>query len=234
MNKCLIIFFTFFINLISSQVNLNVVILKKNSSGQYVLGITVTNESKNNYIIPIDTTGFKAYYPSEVCSKIENTDYPYKYLGPSIIIKDINTDKYLEANPAAFDVNEKMAIEIEKKIDSSLQKKKSIIDIWRSKEKIENYKSAEKNHYLMTNIILLKAKHSFTYEIQMDIFDIRRSEFSLNHDKYILDEDKSYDFSLLICIDRILYNYLTSTQKKKLKNYKFFEGKIISNNISFK
>jgi len=233
MKKHLILINILLFSLAYTQITYKISIKEKISNSQFIVKIDINNISSENYIIPIDTTGFKASYPDEMCSLL-NSEYPYKYLSPTIILQNNKNKQYMEPYTRTYDVPEESISRIEKHIDSSLQKRKILINDWVIKENIKDIKTVEKNFYLMENLIALKSKTSFSCEIFIDLFTIKRSELLLNYDSYVLGPNNEYLFSSIICIDKKVYSYLTKKQKKKFKKYKLFSGKIESNKIEIK
>lgn len=235
MRKYLILVSILLFSLTYAQVTHKVTIKEKINDNQFIIKIELNNLSNDSYIIPIDTTGFKAFYPDEMCG-LFNTEYPYKYFSPTILIQNSKSKENLEGYARTYDLPETSIPKIEKHIDSSLQKRKILISDWAIKENIKNIKIAEKNFYLMKHLMILKPKESLIYETHLDIFNIKRSEFSLNFDSYLISPNNEYEFSSIVCIDRKVYNYLTKSQKRKLnlKNYRLFTGKIESNKIAIK
>jgi hypothetical protein len=232
MNKYFLIYLLLLINNITySQIKFTVSIAKVIDNDKYILKINFANQSKENYAIPVDTTGFRAYYSPQICNKV---DYPDKYFAPVLLFKDEKSETYIQANSGSYDIPE-MAIEnLEKQARIKLRKRKDKIKNWMIKNQFKIFEEAEENYNVIKNIIFLKPTQSFSYEIMLDLSDIRRSNISLNHDRYSLDEKSSYHLSLSVCIDKSIYKLLTSKQIKQNKTYKFYDGRLDSNIINFK
>lgn len=217
-------------NIIYSQIKFTASIVKTIDNHTYILKVNLTNQSQENYAIPIDTTGFRAYYSPQICSKI---DYPDKYFAPVLLFKEEKSDVYIQANSGSYDLYEPIIENLEKQAAIKLQKRKNIIKNWMIKNQFKTIEEAEENYNVVNNIVFLKPKQKFSYELRLDISDIRHSEISLNHDRYYLNKNNNYFFSLSICIDKSVYKLLTNQQIKQNKEYKFYHGRLDSNIINF-
>lgn len=233
MKKFLLIINLLIFSSIYSQITYSIAIKKKISNNSFIIKLVINNLSDENYIIPIDTSGFKALYQDERCGMI-NLEYPYKYFSPNILLKQTNNGKTLEAYSKTYDIPEKSISKIEKHFDSIKQREVDLIKNWALKEKLNNIDMAERNYYIFKNLIVLKAKDTFSTEILLDIFNIKRSESSLNYDSYATIPNMNYSINSEICIDRNIYRYFTKNQKKKLRGYKMFSGLLVSNSIQLK
>lgn len=229
MKKYLILIKILFFNIIYTQIKYNISIKEKINTNQFIIKIELNNLSNNSYVIPVDTTGFKAFYPDEMCW-IGSTESIYKYLSPTILFQNSINNKNIEAYSRSYDLSEESIPRVEKYLDSIAQKRKILIQDWANKENIKDIKIAEKNFYLTKNLVILKSKQSFSYNILLDISNIKRSDL-LSFDSYLISPNFEYNFSSIICIDDKIYNYLTKRQKDKYKKYKFFTGQIVSNKI---
>ena len=76
MKRYLTYIFLLISNIVFSQIKFTVSIAKVIDNDKYKLKINFANQSKENYAIPVDTTGFRAYYSPQICNKV---DYPDKY-----------------------------------------------------------------------------------------------------------------------------------------------------------
>jgi hypothetical protein len=231
MRKYLILFNIIIINLVFGQVSFKILNLKNIDHNKYLLRIDITNETNKKLAIPLDTTWFRGYFSSEICPKFEEIEYPY--LAPTVLIMDKN-QQYIEAHSANLGYIDEKYIKLDNKFSSKKNKKQILIDNWMKRENISDYSKAVTNLYLMNNIILMQPKQNFSYEIQLDISEIKYSKISALHDEYPLKIDEKYNLSLAICIDKQVYNYLTPSQIKKLKKYDLFTGKIESNKFEIR
>lgn len=233
MKKYLILVNILLFSFAYTQIKYKISIKEKISNSKFLVKIDINNISNDSYIIPLDTTGFKAYYLDEMCSVL-NSEYPYKYFSPAIMLENNRNKKKIQASTLTFDVTEESIPIIEKKIDSTLNKRKMLISDWVIKENIRDIKLAEQNYNIVNSLIVLKPRTNFSCEIFVDLYTIKRSDVSLNYDSYLLSPNNEYNFSSVICIDKKVYSYLTKNQKRKFKKYKFFSGSIESNKILIK
>jgi len=231
MKKYLILFNIIIINFVSGQISFKILNLKGTDHNKYLLKIDITNETNKKLAIPLDTAWLKGYFSSEICPKFEEVEYPY--LAPTVLIMD-EKQQYIEAHSANLGYIDEKYIKLDDEFFSNKNKKQILINNWMKKENISDYSKAVTNLYLMDNIILLQPKQNFSYEIQLDISELKYSELSALHDEYPLKMDKNYNLSLAICIDKDVYNYLTPFQIKRLKKYNLFIGKIESNKFEIR
>jgi hypothetical protein len=229
MKKFLILFNLLIINLAFTQVSFKVTNLRTIDHNRYLLNISIINESNKKMAIPLDTAWFKGYFSPKICPTFEDIEYPY--LAPVILIKDLNKQHYIEAKSGNLGYIDKSLI----KTDPEHQQNRNIIiNLWMKKENIKDYSSAMINFYLKNNILLIQPKETFSYEAILDISQIKHSKDSALYDEYTLNDGESYNISLIFCVDKNIYNYLTSTQIKSLKKYKLFTGEAESNNFTIK
>lgn len=231
MKKYLIYIFLMISNIVFSQIKFTVSIAKAIDNDKYILKVNFANLSAENYAIPIDTTGFRAYYSPQICNKVE---YPDKYFAPVLFFKEEKSETYIQANSGSYDIYEMNSENLEKQARIKLQKRKDKIKNWMFKKQLENFEEAEENYNIIKNIVFLKPEQNFSYETLLDLSDIRRSDISLNHDRYSLDKKTDYYFSLSVCIDKNIYKVLTSKQIKQHKDYRFYDGRLDSNIINFR
>ncbi|MCQ4142713.1 hypothetical protein [Chryseobacterium sp. EO14] len=231
MKKYLILFNLLIINLAFAQVSFKILNLKTIDHNKYLLKICIINESDKKLAIPLDKVWFKGYFSPDICPKFEDIEYPY--LAPTILIKN-ERQEYVEAKSTNLGYIDDKHIKTDNNFSSKESEKRKLINNWMKKENINNYSKAMTNLYIINNIVLLQPKQNFSYEIQLDISEIKYSRFSALHDEYPLEANNNYHLSLAICVDKDIYGYLTSAQIKKLKKYNLFTGKIESNEIEVK
>lgn len=231
MKKYLILFNLLIINVAFSQVSFKVLNLKTIDHNKYLLKISISNESNKKLAVPLDIAWFKGYFSPDICPKFEDVEYPY--LAPTLLIKD-EKQQYIEAKSVNLGYIDEKYIKNDDDFSSKENEKRKLIDNWMKKENINDYSKAMANLYLINNIILMQPKQNFSYEIQLDISEIKYSKFSALHDKYSLEDNNNYNLSLAICIDKNVYDYLTVTQIKKLKKYNLFTGRVESNKVVIK
>jgi len=80
----------------------------------------------------------------------------------------------------------------------------------------------------------IKAGETIIYIKKFSPTKMNYNPLIYTHDYYIMKNDISYPMSLEIGINSCIYNFLTSEQKEKFKDYSFFNGKIKSNEINIK
>ncbi|MBW8361002.1 MAG: hypothetical protein K0M56_02305 [Kaistella sp.] len=214
---------------VTAQITHQVTVIKKISHSKFIIKAEFINESDQTYIIPLDTTGLKAYYPDEICG-MDQMEFPYKYFAPAVLLHNQKGEN-VHANLKSYNVPEESMSLLSKEFDSLRQQYKTRISEWAKKEHISDFKTAEQNFYIMNNLIVLKPGKSFTYEIVLDLYKVNRSELFLNFDSYMLTVNSTFTFRSLLCADKNIYSYLTKKQKKQLKKYKLFKGIIESNRI---
>lgn len=229
MKKYLILCNLFMINLFLSQVSFKVINLQSIDHNKYLLKINIINESSEKLAIPFDINWFKGYFLPQLCPTFEEIEYPY--LAPTVLVKNLNKQKYILAKSANIGYIGESLI----KIDHNYQEdQKKVINSWMQKEDIKDYSIGRTNFYIMNNMLLIQPKECFSYEIILDISQIKYSKVSALYDEYILKKGVTYEISLIFCIDENIYHYLTSSQIMKFKEYKLFTGKIESNRFRIK
>ncbi|WP_123905653.1 hypothetical protein [Chryseobacterium sp. ERMR1:04] len=221
-----------FSTLYNSQIKFHFFVQKKISSGNYLLKLTIINETNDFYALPLDKSGFKAYYLSEYCEERNNIDTSYRYFSPTIMIKETSKNELLEASSRMLDIVDDQRYSYMEKVELNKKEREKVIFNWMYKNNIDDILSAKRNFYLMNNLLLLKPKENISYNIELDINEILRSDLSTTYDYYILGFN-NYSLSLDMCINKNIYLDLTKSQKIKLKKYKLFSGLIKSNYFSF-
>ena len=240
MKNILIFIFLFFSKIFFSQdIKMELRIVDENKvlitedviETEYVFEINLSNNSDYDYIIPIDTANYRYYFPEETCAnfyRLEN----YPDLGIIFKIKN-KKNEYMDSLLSGFihlTEEELLAISEKRKEKERVHREK--IKNWKRKYHIKgDYKNI--NWYLYNQLKVLKSKKSITYLKNFNInninigLDINSSSYYYYH----LDKNVDYPMFLEICIDEKIYDHLTQKQKEEFKNYKFFSGKIQSNEI---
>ncbi|REC50402.1 hypothetical protein [Chryseobacterium pennipullorum] len=231
MRKLLILLSISFYTFYNSQIKLDILVHEKISTGKYLLRITVKNQTNDFYALPLDKTGFKAYYSSEYCASQES-EYSYKYLSPTIMLKDNSKNQFIEASSKMMDLVENYKDEYSKNMGFSDKEKEELILKWKNKNSIQTISAAQKNYYLVNNLVLLRPNEEIDYNVELDMTGIPRLDIKGEYDYYFLDHNK-YALSLDLCILENVYMDLTKRQKEKLKKYKLYGGTIKSNTFSF-
>lgn len=234
MKKFLVILILLIVNFSFSQIKLKIDDVRLIDENKYLLKISVINESKENYAVPIDTTGFRAYFSSKICPEFEDVEYPY--LAPTILIEDDSNKQIIEGDIGNIGYLDDEAIakinngDIYRKIN----KDKLLLNQWMKKERISDSLKAKINMYIINNILLLKPLEVISYQILMDTSELRYSKNTLLHDRYNLKENMKYNLSLAICINQKIYHNLTLNQIEKFDGNTLFTGTIESNKVELK
>lgn len=228
MKKIIMSVIFFLYGIFYAQIDLKIKFLNEKKS---VMEITISNNTNDYYIVPFDQKGFKAYHSDEVCSNLNNLDYPYSFFAPTLMLKDIVHNSIEESSIRSYhgDILDDKNYQKLKKLE---QENKNRIFKWKEKNKFSSQEDAIRNLYLYENLITLKPKEILNIKIELDVYNIRRGD-TYFYDYYILTNNKKYDLSINLCADESIYNYLTEKQKVKFKKYKLFTGQIESNKISY-
>ncbi|UZT97255.1 hypothetical protein ODZ84_19000 [Chryseobacterium fluminis] len=227
--KILIITMLFSTALLKSQITINYDIKKIPETRNYRIYISIKNNTDKKYVIPIDTTGFRVYYPDEPVSEFyyEQAD---RGLGLILLFKDV--DKYVtgESRSHAFretDIDDHMSKEYKQKQNTY----KKEIDRWRKKYKIKDEDAAKKNKYLYNSLKILNPGEILSFYKTFDFLDFNDNKDYYN--LYPLEYDKKYNFSLEYSVDKEIYSNLTSEQKEIFKDYIFLYGRQTSDISQF-
>ena len=241
MKNILIFIFLFFSKIFFSQdIKMELRIVDENKvlitedviETEYVFEINLSNNSDYDYIIPIDTANYRYYFPEETCAnfyRLEN----YPDLGIIFKIKN-EKNEYMDSLLSGFiHLTEEELLAVSKKRKEKERIHREKIKNWKKKYHIKgDYKNIDINWYLYNQLKVLKSKKSITY---LKNFNINEINIDLDtypsYYYYHLDKNIDYPMFLEICIDEKIYNHLTQKQKEEFKNYKFFSGKIQSNEI---
>lgn len=196
--------------------------------------ITFINTSKNNYMIPLDTRGIRAYDGNIFWLDFKNSKKADKSLCLELSIKKSNTEFPLEATTRKKDIDmdlinfDSLSI-IAKKENDEYQEK---LENWKVKYKIKDKKKAEKNMFLNENLLFLESGQEFSYYIKFDTsFELENNYFS-PESYYLITPDTKYYAVLKLKIPGNIRSYFTTEQIEKYKKYKIFTGDIISKPLS--
>lgn len=227
LNKTFVLLFLLLISLFKSQLSINYTIEKIPNSRRHILNINIENNSNINYAIPIDTTGFRVYYPDEPSSNFYY-EFADKGLGVMLLFKEKN--KYIIGESRSHDFRQSdlnMREDIKKQKITGEEKLK----IWQEKYKIKNKLLAKKNMYLFNNIIFLQPGERLSFQKTFDFLDFNNTDYYYN--LYFLQPEIQYILRLKYSINKKIYLNLTTEQKVKLKGYKLFCGDLLSNESLF-
>ena len=150
MKKYIIVVVFFIHQIYSSQIKMKVKIIEKREvyinkynkkTPEYLLQITLDNQSKKDYIIPIDTTGYRTYMLDNKCNDFFMMDY-YPDLG---ITPKIYKENFLLEGDGAY-LQGRMGDEEwnrrKKEQERRKNKKKKEAKLWMKKYKIKGTKVA--------------------------------------------------------------------------------------------
>lgn len=223
---------TLFIHvLFFGQIEIKICSLKKVSPDKENITINITNLTNDYYALPFDKKGFKGNNIDEICSDLKDLDYPHRFFALSLMFKDRIKGEPIESLLRSYHLQNFDENTINQ-INSSSNIHKQEVLKWQEKNNLKLELDAERNFYIMNNLLLLAPKEKVTLNLNMNVYEIKRGD-TMFYDYYNLENKKEYDFNVILCADKGIYNYLTDVQKAKLKKYTFFVGKIESNKISY-
>jgi hypothetical protein len=197
-------------------------------SQKKIANITLYNESKENILIPIDTTSLQPYYSDNYNIIQHEWIDQYPFFGLTINIYDNfeqkNVETYLHSE---IDLSEFEKIKI--KTDSIKKEFNLKIEKWGKKNNILKA-DAKINYYIMNNLLLIKPQEKIIFHVPFNLKNITNRDVGPLQGFYVLDNEKENIGYLSISIDKEAYlKYLTKSQRKKLNRYKLFTGSIKSN-----
>lgn len=193
--------------------------------------ITLYNNSTENIIIPIDKSSLQVYSNDNCYLSQDNWDKSYPSLGLVLNIYESDSQNRAEIDSGFPYLDLENFDELKKKKDSIETIYSQKVDRWKQKNKIQKDNFAQINYYLVNNLIALKPKEKIKISLPFTLRNVTNQKYD-QHDSYILMKNKQYYAYLSICIDENNYRYFTSKQKRKLKKYKLFTGKLESNKIT--
>ncbi|MDR2236360.1 MAG: hypothetical protein LBE92_09565 [Chryseobacterium sp.] len=182
--------------------------------------VTIHNTSKNNYVFPLDQHHLRPY--EDDCDSF--SDFEPEFPSLALMINIADTGGKREDYIVGYNKTDYFK-EAQDKRDLLKQK---IVD-WGNTNNINDYQSAAINYKIMNNLIYLKAGEKISLKIKVDLYNITAQEFIFYN--YIPDKSKKYKACLSLCNYENIDQYLTSTQKEGLKNYKILTGTFESNSI---
>ena len=237
MKRFLILFFFFISHIFLSQdIKMDVKIINEKEIEffgekltEYTLQIKLSNESNTNYAIPIDTTGYMVYYSGFQHDNIDGFQEKYLKFMPQIIINEELLEGESSLPPRFDDKYISILIQVQNKKRKQYERG---ISKWRHKYKLTGDNLfVNNNKQIFSNIKTIKAGETIIYIKKFSPTKMNYNPLIYTHDYYIMKNDIPYPMSLEIGINSCIYNFLTSEQKEKFKDYKFFSGKIQSNEI---
>jgi hypothetical protein len=218
----LLLFFLLMPIAFKSQINIDYSIKKIDGTRKHILKINIVNNTDKNYILPIDTTGFRVYYPDEPSS---NFYYDSADRGLGIMPLFKYNKEYIMGESRSHHLQE---IDVDNSLVSRLdglkRNNENNLIKWMKKYNINDELSAKKNMYLFKHIIFLKPHQNFSFEKVFDFLGFNETE--LYYNMYPLEPERVYEFSLSYHIDKKIYSNLTKEQKISLRGYTFFSGTV--------
>ncbi len=216
--KYVILILTVLSSLVSAQLRLEVKLIDS------VAEVTIINESKEQYILPIDKTHVRPYEKN--CNTFSDYESEFPAFGLMVNLLDSSAkhQDYVMGYRSFDDINS-----VKKNIDREREKLRNTIRKWGDKNNIKNYNIAHINYNLINNLVCIKPNQKISFKIKVDLYNITNQELIFYN--YSLKHAENYNFYLSLCSYNDLDRYLTSSQKKKLSKYNFFYGKLESNKI---
>lgn len=240
MKKAIYLIF-FYSSFFISQVKVNIKFIDSKNDlvkGKF-LEIKIINNSDSDYILPIDTTDFSTFYFSEKC--IDFSDFEnYKNLTFKADLKNVNNNVSEMSIPhykltGQIDNKSKSFTNEMSRRDSLIKLENKRIILWKKQNKTQQPDIwIAKNKYLISSLVFVKAKQEVKFYKYFNPKKFNLNSISGDYDYFNLIKNNIYEFSLKYCIDYIVYEYLTTQQKAKIKNYKLFTGSLESNKIELK
>ncbi|ASK32525.1 hypothetical protein CEY12_21625 [Chryseobacterium sp. T16E-39] len=220
-------FLIIFSNKFYSQVYIRWELDKKKESAD----ITIYNDSKENIIIPIDTLSLQAYFVDSNKISEENWNGSYPFLALTLNVYDSDTQNRIETYSSTpyFDLSQ--FEKLKNKTDSIQNVHNSLLRKWQRANNIQKDYIAQINYHLFKSLLFIKPKDKIEFSVNFNLLNVTNQENSI-HDSYLLEKGKNYNSSLTLNIDTSVYNYLTKTQKQKLKKYRLFTGVLEINKIT--
>lgn len=214
-----------------TQVKLSVKIIN-GKENTFHLDFTIYNNTDDKIIIPLDTLGFKTYMSEDHCTDFYQI-MGYPDLGILPMIKDENGNFIESMLQNSGRLDSEGVLFYSKKAKKYNENKKIILRKWIKKNHFydKNINWVKKNHYLFNHLLFLNPHQKISFTKSLNLYQINKSRDIPYYNFYPLNNNINYTMFFRICIDKNIYKYLTIEQKKKMKNYTLFNGKISSNNI---
>jgi len=216
------IILTLFFHSIFSQLKLEIKFLNS------IATITIHNDSQENYILPIDKLHLRPYETD--CNSFSDQELEFPGMALMVNIETLENKKedYTVGYYQTIDKSDSLIKKVNMK-RSHFQEK---IKEWGAKNNIKSYDFALINYNLIHNMLYIKSNEKISFKIKFDLYNITNQELIFYN--YVLDNSTNYKVYLSFCGFNDYEKYLTNTQKKKLKKYNFFTGKLESNKIELK
>lgn len=220
MTKYGILILTVLSSLISGQLKLE---LKLKAS---IAEITLINTSGEHYVLPLDKKRLRPY--ESVCNDftVYESEFPSFGLMTGILNSSDEVQDYIIGYKSFDEINSE-----ERDIEKRRNELKNKIHKWNEKNKIGDGKIAFINYFLVNNLVFIKPYEKIAFKITFDIQNITGQELIFY--SYWIKKTDHYRLYLSLCKYDDAEKYLTAAQKKKLGPYKFFNGYLESNSITF-
>ncbi len=233
MKNFLALCFLFYATLLFSQIEIKIEPLKNNDKNCKIR-ITIVNTSKLNYAIPLDNSGFKPFDNEIYWLDFETTEKLNKNLALELLIRPNVKEEYMEAFTRIPHPPDPDFINIDSlwtSMNKDFEDYEKEINSWKLDNEIEDFKKAEKNKYLINNMLFLKAGEEYSYNIQLqNTFSVEQFPFS-PVSFYLIGPNQKYLINLRINITKDIKMFFTKKQLLKIKNNQLFSGIINSNNL---
>jgi hypothetical protein len=192
-----------------------------------VAEVTIINTSKDYYVLPIDKVHLRPYERN--CNTFSDYESEFPAFGLMVNLIDSSSKQadYVMGYKSFTEINS-----VKKNIDRKREKLKRRIIKWGDENKIKDYNTAFINYSLIQNLVYIKPDEKFTFKIKTDLHNITNQELIFY--SYNIKNIENYNFYVSLCEYNDLDKYLTSSQKKKLSKYKFFNSKLESNKIQLR
>jgi hypothetical protein len=215
-----------------SNLNAQVKISWKVDADRKVADIVLYNESNENIIVPLDTTSLQPYYSDSY--RITENEWidRYPFLGLTLNIydqpdqKNIETQIHSHINLSEFDKIKAENDSIKKEFDIKIKE-------WKSQNDIQKV-NANINYYIINHLVFLHAKEKILFSVPFNLDNITNRKSGPLQGFYLLDCTRNNTGYLSARIDKNIYQYITESQKKKLREYKLFVGELKSNKTEVK
>jgi len=216
-----------------TYVSLSIEKLEKIENG-VGLEITISNNSSETYVIPIDTVGFKTYFRDNPCTEFDLIrNYPDLGFVPMIMNNDNSFVDAMSADKGTLIKQHDIFSKSDKKYK---KEQKRILKSWKKKNQL-NDKDIEWikiNHYLYTHLVTLQPQQKISYKTSINFHKINEQSDIYLYYFYPLETNTEYQMFLKLCTDESIYQYLTKEQQQRFKDYTFFTGELLSNAINLR
>ncbi|WBV60641.1 hypothetical protein PFY12_00650 [Chryseobacterium camelliae] len=191
--------------------------------------IIIFNEGNESIAFPINNASLQAYFSDSQKITKGNWSKDHPFFALTLNIYDNKTWDRVETElslPYWGDMS------YEKKVTSISNQKEYDVKIknWQNRNKIKQKFIAEINYYIMSKLIFMKPKEIIRFSVVFNLRNITNQENEIEY-FYLLEKEKKYTAQLTFDVDKAVYGFLTQDQKKALKKYRLFTGKVESNKI---